>query len=314
MSISLLHTLIAKGTFQSGSACERFVLYHCAAMHNGQDFAEMFNPKNAYAYTKAIGGNVRQVKQALEKLSSNNVLIEVLNNTSQVSFNTNVKCQMTPSEVSNDTSRVLNDTQCVSNDTSQDNNIYINNNNNINNINNNTHTQARESEQPRVVCTNPNIDMSSNYYRDDRYARLSRWKNTIPNFSEDEEKFLTVFGKRPRLHEDVQEFHRAFAQALEDVKDLEVLVECAKIAVEVKREKDGDTQMLSRPNVWLSDRAYVDYIKRARDAVKQRSIFKPATPTQQADDSDTMTQLEWEEYERKRVEEAKKRMQQKEVQ
>ena len=83
-------------------------------------------------------------------------------------------------------------------------------------------------------------------------------------FSEDEEKFLKEYGKRPRGAEEVAAFHRAYAEALADLKDAYLLANCAKVAVTDMREDEGNTNKLRRPHYWLEDRAYRDTLDRAK--------------------------------------------------
>lgn len=81
--------------------------------------------------------------------------------------------------------------------------------------------------------------------------------------TKEEEAFLKVFCKRPRDH---AAFNEAFAEAVAEV-GLPLLTECARLAVESQRAKDGDTQKLRRPETWLQDRGWEDFKGQAENAV-----------------------------------------------
>jgi hypothetical protein len=231
-------------------------------MHNGESFRDVFNPSRAYAITKAIGGNVRQVKQALQNLLDNDELIVVLNNINSSLVSNDTRCQMTvlndtskvvsndTKEVSYNTSEVSYNTKYVSNDTTPHDNNNIYNNIDNNNINNTDNNNRQDNNRQDTSCYYP----------------------TFHRYNKNEEMFLRAFGKRPRTQEDILEFHEAFKQATEEVS-VELLVECATLAVEALRAKDGDTRYLRRPNVWLADRTYQDFINKAKAKVKERKAY-----------------------------------------
>ena len=84
--------------------------------------------------------------------------------------------------------------------------------------------------------------------------------------STEQRAFIKAFCKRPK---DYVLFNEAYAEAIKEVKP-DVLEECARLAVEYQRKTDGDSQKLRRPENWLADRAWMDFVAQAKRTVKER--------------------------------------------
>ena len=89
------------------------------------------------------------------------------------------------------------------------------------------------------------------------------------HFTPEERDFLKTYGKQPLTNDAFNQFVTAFSEAVQDV-GLQRLVECARMEVEnVRAENGGSSQKLRRPEVWLADLAYRDWLTKI-----------PATPNQ----------------------------------
>ena len=89
------------------------------------------------------------------------------------------------------------------------------------------------------------------------------------HFTPDERDFLKTYGKQPLTNDAFNAFVTAFSEAVQDV-GLQRLIECARMEVEnVRAENGGSSQKLRRPEVWLADLAYRDWLPKI-----------PSTPNQ----------------------------------
>lgn len=87
--------------------------------------------------------------------------------------------------------------------------------------------------------------------------------------TKEQRAFIKAFCKRPK---DYVLFKDSYAEAVKEVKP-EVLEECARLAVEHQRKTDGDSQKLRRPETWLADRAWLDFVAQAKRNVKDRNAI-----------------------------------------
>ena len=82
------------------------------------------------------------------------------------------------------------------------------------------------------------------------------------HFTPDERDFLKTYGKQPLTNDAFNAFVTAFSEAVQDV-GLQRLIECARMEVEnVRAENGGSSQKLRRPEVWLADLAYRDWLSK----------------------------------------------------
>ena len=82
------------------------------------------------------------------------------------------------------------------------------------------------------------------------------------HFTPEERDFLKTYGKQPLTNDAFNQFVTAFSEAVQDV-GLQRLIECARMEVEnVRAENGGSSQKLRRPEVWLTDLAYRDWLSK----------------------------------------------------
>ena len=82
------------------------------------------------------------------------------------------------------------------------------------------------------------------------------------HFTPEERDFLKTYGKQPLTNDAFNAFVTAFSEAVQDV-GLQRLIECARMEVEnVRAENGGSSQKLRRPEVWLADLAYRDWLSK----------------------------------------------------
>lgn len=99
------------------------------------------------------------------------------------------------------------------------------------------------------------------------------------HFLQSENEFLKAYGKRPITSEGFFTFIEAFKDISGEV-GLDVLTECAKLEVaHVRGENSGSSQKLRRPELWLTDGGYQDWLPEAEKRVNARARQPKLTPS-----------------------------------